>query len=187
MRDSGPVRVVAYQAWPEIDAREARALNREMRHFLVRHLEVQRHRLEARAAGDQRLEAIDVGGLDQLEVRQALQRIVDVVDLFGYQLELVGRAVLGKDAALAVEDQPANRRHGLDTHPVALRPLREVLVVDDLQLHQPHNHDRKEQSGDDRCEDNAGDEDASLGMVVLYRGQQAHVRPGAGRDSGCRS
>ena len=64
--------------------------------------------------------------------RQPVQRVINVANLFGDQLELVGRQVLGDDPTLAVEHEATNGGHRLDANAIALSFLGEQLVVDDL-------------------------------------------------------
>ena len=161
------MRVMPHQSWLEIDARETRPLYRKVCDLLVAQAQLQRHRLEARTAVGQFLEARDVLGINQLHCGKSLQRVVDVSDLFGNQFQLVGRQVLGQHAALAIEDQPANRRHGLDAVAIALRLLGEQFVVDDLQLHEPRDHTAQQQKRNRRGHRDARDEQATFGVMVL--------------------
>ena len=106
---------------------------------------------------------------------EASQRAVEVFDLLGYELELISRQVLGDDATLPVEDEAAYRWNGLDPHPVALRSFGEVLVLDDLQLHQPRHDEPKQQDREYARQYHACDEQAPFRMVVLDRGQQVQI------------
>ena len=125
-------RVMAHEPGLEVDAGEARPLDREVGDFLVAQAQPQCDRLEARPALAEALQPRDLLRLDQAQLRQALESVVDVRDLLRNQLELVGRQVLGEYAALTVEDQAANRRHSLDAHPVALGLGCERLVIEYL-------------------------------------------------------
>ena len=120
MCDFGSIRVVAYQARLEVDAVKSRPLYREVCDFFLRQPELERHGLEAGTTAAEFLEARDVFDLDQVYRRKAIQRVINIVDLLGYKFELVGWQILRKDAPLAIEDEAANRRYGLDSHPVTL-------------------------------------------------------------------
>ena len=97
------------------------------------------------------------------------QRVVEIVHLLRDQFELVGGQVLGDDAPFAVEDQPADGRHRLDAHAVALGFFGEQRVVDDLQLHQARDDDGDQQNRDHGGQDDPADEQASLRVVILDR------------------
>ena len=169
VRHFGPIRVMANQARLEVDTREARTLDGEIRDFLVRQSELQRDGLEAGTAAAQFHIARNICGIDELQGREAMQGIVNVVDELGNEFELVGRQVFGNDAPFPVEDQPADRRRRYDAHAVALRLFGKQLVIDDLQLHQSCDDEAEQQQRDDGCEDDAPQEQAPLRMDVLDR------------------
>ena len=174
---------MAYEAWSKVDARKSRPLNGEVRDLLVVEAQVQCHRLETWPAAAEFPEARDVVGLDQLEAGEALQRVIDIFDLLRYQLELVCREVFREYPAHTVEDEPANRRYGLDSDSIALRPFREVLVVDDLQLHQAHDDDAEQHKRKHARQDDASDKKPPFGVVVLDGRKQVHFRSPSVPDS----
>ena len=108
MRDRGTVGVVAHESRLEIHAGKARPLDRKISDFLFGQAHFQRNRLETGTAAAELLEVFDVLGFDQVDRGKPLQRVVDVVDLLGNQLELVGRQVFRQYAPLAIENEAAN-------------------------------------------------------------------------------
>ena len=141
--DELPFRVAPHQARLKIDPGKIRPVNSEGRNFLVAHAKTQGHRFETRASLRQRHDARNLLSFEQAKARQAIQRVFNVRDLLGDQLELIGRNVFREHIAIAVEDQAAVGRHGFDANPVALRLFFKLLVEYDLQLHQ---------AGDDHAE-----------------------------------
>jgi hypothetical protein len=95
-------------------------------------------------------------------------------DLLARQLELIRRRVGGERLAVAIQDQSAVRRNRFDLDPVALRQVREVVVLNDLQPHQPRDHRAERDQHDHRGRDRAPLEQALLGVMVLDAHGAAH-------------
>ena len=125
MREQVIVRIVAYQSRLEINTGESRPLNSKLRNLLFGHAEFQRDGFKSLATAAQRFETRNFSRLDQLDRRQAIQGVVNVCDLFGYQFELVGRKVLGDDTAFAIKNQAAYGGHGLNAYAITLGLFRE--------------------------------------------------------------
>ena len=53
--------------------------------------------------------------------------------------------------------------------------MRTGWQFEDLQLHQSRNDRAEQQNADSRCQCDSGDEQSSLGMVILDRSQQIHL------------
>ena len=130
-------------------------MHREIRDFFVAQSKAQGHGLEARTLARQILDPGNLFDVDQLQRRQPRQRVLEIVDLFGDQLELVGRYVFGQYAALAIEDQAAIRRYRFNADAVALGLLLELLVLHDLQLDQPDHDDAEQQHRENRRDHDA--------------------------------
>ena len=162
MGDVLALRIVAHEPRPEVDAREARTLYRESRDLFVVQSRVERHRFEARTALAEILDAWNVARLDELQPGQALQGRVDIGNLLGNELELVGRQVFREHAPLAVEYQPADGRHRFDPDPVTERTLREVLVLDNLQLDETRNDESEQEDAEHARQNDAPEKDASF-------------------------
>jgi hypothetical protein len=81
--------------------------------------------------------------------------------------QLIRRRVGRERQAVAIEDQPAVRRNRLDLDAVALREIREVVVLDDLQPHQARDHRAERDEHDHRGRDGAALEQPLLGVMIL--------------------
>ena len=171
---AGAERVVARQARPDLHAGELVAAGGEARQFLVGELQLDRHGLEDAPAANVFLQAREVGVVEQPELRQADQRRVDVGDLLARQLQLIRGRVGRERQAVAVEDQPAVRRNRLDLDAVALREIREVVVLNDLQPHQSRDHRAEREQHDDCGRDRASLEQPLLGVMILDADGAAH-------------
>ena len=167
VRDGLTVRVVANEPRFEIDARKTGPLDREVGDFPIRQPRVQRDRFEPRAAAARFANPRDFLRVDQAGIGEPRQRAIQIVDLLGNEFELVGREVLREHTAAPIEDQAANRRHRLDTNAIALRTLREVFVVDHLQLNEPCHDDPEQQNANKRRQQDPGDEEPAFGVVIL--------------------
>ena len=77
------------------------------------------------------------------------QGFVQIGNLLGYQLQLIGGYVFREHAAFAIEDETAVGRYGLNADSIALRLFGELFVLDDLQLHQTADDDGQQQQPDD--------------------------------------
>ncbi len=141
MRDGLTVGIVAREPRANLDTGEAWAIHRESRDFVVQEALANRDRLEPTVRPDPRVDLADVVGIDQAHRRKACQGVVQVRNLFGCELQLIARHVLGQDDAVAVEDQAARGWDGLYPDPVALRLRREILVFEDLQLRESADDD----------------------------------------------
>src|SRR6185369_1905187 len=164
---AGAERVVARQARPDLDARELIATGRKARQLLFRELQLDRHGFEDAPAANVLLQAREVGVVQQSELREADQRRVDIGDLFARQFELIRRRVGRERQAVAIEDQPAIRRNRLDLDAVALREIREVVVLNDLQPHQARDHRPERDEHDHRGRDGAALEQPLLGVMIF--------------------
>ncbi len=174
MRDALTVRIVANQPGLQVDAGKARPLNREIRDFLFRQADLQSHRPKPRPAASEFLDARNFLAIDQPQRSESAERVIEVFDLLGDELELIRRQVFCNDAALAIENQATYRRHRFDADPIALGFLGKQLVIDDLQLNKPRDNDAEQHDGHNRAHDDPRQEQAALGMMVLDRRQQAH-------------
>lgn len=143
MREQFAMPIVPDEPWLKVNSGKAWPLYREVRNFFVRHSKLQRDGFELRATATQFDESRDFFRLDQLDCRESLQCVVDVINLLRYQLELVSGQVFGQYATLAVENQAPYWRHSLDTHAIALGLFGKQLVVEHLQL---------DKSGDDKTQ-----------------------------------
>ena len=148
----------------------------EAREFLLGQLQPDRHGVERAPREDRLPEALDAPRRQQLQRDQPREGVLEVRDLLADELELVGRAVQRQRLAVAVEDQPARRRHRVDADPVALGQLAEVIVADDLQVEQPRAQHAEQQEDDERRRDDAAAEHALLGDVILEPGVACHGR-----------
>jgi hypothetical protein len=61
-----------------------------------------------------------------------LQRSIQVGNLLGDEIELIGGLIAGQYAAMPIENETARGGNGLDTDPVTLRELRIVVLPEDL-------------------------------------------------------
>ncbi len=160
-------RIPAPQSRADVDAGELLTSDGEAGHFLLVELKTQRYRLEAALAAQQLSDARVVLFAHEAELAQPLERRRDVRDLLGGQLQLVGRQVFRQHDAVAIEDQPAGRRHRLDADPVAAGQVGEMLVLEHLQVDQPADQQQQQAGNDHGGGDRAGEESAPLGPVIL--------------------
>ena len=100
--------------------------------------------LEAAVRADEIAEVLVLRRVDEAELLERAQRAIEIVDLLADGDELPVRPVLRDHEAVAVVDEPARRRHRLDAEAIALRQLDEALVVEDLQLHEPRDEQRRQ-------------------------------------------
>ena len=129
-------RIVARQGLLDVDAREQVPAHGERRGLLLGEV-AQLHALETAMRANEIAEVLVLRRVDEAELLEREQRAVEIVDLLADGDELPVRPVLRDHEAVAVVDEAARRRHRLDAETIALRQLDEVLVVEDLQLHEP--------------------------------------------------
>ena len=142
-------RVVAEQPCLDVHAGEAEALRGEARHLVVGQLGADRQRFEALALFHQPLEPLAVARLDVDHLAETVDQRIEVGDLRRRDLQRVGRVVVGQHDAIAVDDQAAIGHDGHHCDAVVLGLGGKLLVLDDLQVHQPcaeqaeaHEHER---------------------------------------------
>ena len=173
-------RIVARQARMDVDAGELEAVHGEARHLLLVHLKLDRNALvhlvrEDGAPHGAHLLRAQHPDADELRER-GIHRLV-VPDLLAHQLEVEGRRIVGEHQAVAIEDQPAARRNRLGADAVALRQLRVVLVLQDLQIEQPPCDGEQQNRGEHAGDDAADREQPVLGERILdLRSTAAHHR-----------
>ena len=139
----------------------------ERRKLLLGELQPDRHHVEAAPRIDRLAQAADLGRGEQPELDELLQRRIEVGRLLAGQLELVGRTVERDCLAVAVVDQPARGRHGLDADAVALRQLAEMVEAQHLQVEQAHDQGAGAERHDQGHRDQAPREQTLLGPLVL--------------------
>ncbi len=151
-------RILAEQPRVHVHAREAEALRREARHFLVGQLAADRQALEAARVFHQALEAAAVARLDVDHLGELVDGVVQrVLQLGRGDLQRVGGVVARQHHTVAIHDDAAvglDRRH---RDAVVLGLGRILLVLDRLQpeearQQQPEAH-QHEQRG--RCQPHA--------------------------------
>ena len=159
-------RIVARQRFLDVDAREQVPAHGERCRLLLGEV-AQLDALETAVRADEIAEVLVLRRVDEAELFEREQRAVEIVDLLADGDELPVRAVLRNHEAVAVVDEPARRRHRLDAETIALRQLDEVLVVEDLQLHEPPDDQTAQEQHDDRRRDDARQEQPLLLPMVL--------------------
>ena len=167
MHAGAPERVVTREARPDLDARKVRSVDREPREFFLGQLQPDRHRLETAPRLDRAQHAVVVLGRHQAEADQSVQRVRKIRCQLAGHLQLVRRAIERERHAIAVENQPAARRHRVDADPVALRKIAEVVVLDDLQVHEPREERAEADEDHRRGGEDTPAEQALFGPVVL--------------------
>src|SRR5690606_11238809 len=101
------VRVIAGEARFDLYPGKLMSPCREARELLLGQLELDRDRIEAAPAADVLLECRNGRRLDQLQLRETLQRLIEIGDLLARELQLIRRGVRRERHAIAVEDQAA--------------------------------------------------------------------------------
>src|SRR5690606_9189351 len=100
-------------------------------------------------------EAAQVLLVQRNHVGQGVQRRVDVVNLLGYQLQAIGRHVVGKQPTVAVVDQASRRRNAAQTDAVALRARLVHVVLRHLQPGEAQAQGADQQRGDEKAPESA--------------------------------
>src|SRR5690606_32024910 len=107
-------RVVAGQARPDLDAGELVSTRRKPRELFLSQLQLYRHGIEAASRTDIFLDRRNIRAFDQAELCKPVQRLIDVAYLLACELELIRRRVRRERQAVAIENQAAIGRNGLD-------------------------------------------------------------------------
>src|SRR6185437_582845 len=179
MRRDLTERILAEEPRLDVDAWKAIAIDREARDLLVGQLGADRQALEVLRFLEQLLEPLAVARLDADDLRQLVDRRVEIRDARRRDLERVRRVALREHDAVAVGDHAAIRHDRDDRDPVRLRERLEMRVLDDLQIEeareQPAERD-EDQSGDER-QPAAEVMEVALGITELGGAEAAAVAP----------
>jgi hypothetical protein len=161
------VRIETGQARGDVHAGKFEAVHGETRDFLVGEPQPDGNALEAAAGTHQCARLVQVVCRQHADGHQPLQRGIHVWHALAHQLELERGTVLRENRAVAIEDEAALCRQGLDAYPVALRQVRVIVVAEDLQHYQPAHQHQREQRDDDGRRQCALLEQPLLAPVVL--------------------
>ena len=98
------------------------------------------------------LKTRNIFGRDQFERSQALQCVIEIIDLFRNQLELIGGQILRQHSTSAIEDKASGWRNGFYAITVVQGLLCKQFIVVHLKLHEAGNHDAEQQKSECRCQ-----------------------------------
>ena len=138
-------RILTEQSRLDLHARKAVAVDGEARHLLVGQARAQGQALEVLRLFQQAAESLAVAQLDVDELRELVDRLVEVFYAGGRDLERVRRVALGEDDAIAVGNDAAvgNDRHDGDA--IAFRERLVMLMLEQLQVDEAADEPRKTQ------------------------------------------
>ena len=112
--------------------------------------------------------------LDQVDRSKSGKRVLQIRHLFRNEFELIGGQVFGKHSPTPVQYQAAGRWNRFNAYPIALRFFRKKLVIADLQLHQPCDHNTEQENADDDRKDDPRRKQLLLGMQILDGCDETH-------------
>src|SRR5215475_1070916 len=161
------VGVPACLAGLDIHAAELETMHGEARDLLIREAQPDRYRIEGAARVDGASDLIDVLGTNQLELREARERLIDVGHLFRHELELVRRLAARDQLTVTIEDQPTRRRDRLGAHAVALGEIGVIVVARDLQQEEARDERQGGKAHDRRADERTLIEEPLLAPMVL--------------------
>ncbi len=167
---------MAEQARLDLHARQPVAIGRDAGDLLIGQARLERDRFGGPEFFVEPLEASAFTRRDLDDGGQLVDRALQVGDLLRVQLERVGGVVAREHDAVAVGDDAAVGRLGLDIDAVRFGQLGEVLVLDDLQIEEAAEDERER--GEDRrtCDQEPLLEAGQLGFGVSEFGRHGTLR-----------
>ncbi len=170
MRQRLGFRVVAQQLRLDLDAGQAIAIDGQTRDLLLTQFTHQQGGLVGALTLTRAfLEVFDFIGRQIENLDQALKRRLEITGAFAHDGEIVVGAVFGEQLTIAVIDQAARGRQGLDTHPVLVRARRIDVVFHDLQEEQPRQQTPGQHQHKAGSHDAAKAKDPHFLLRILYR------------------
>ncbi len=146
------VRVLPEEPGLDLDARKTVPVDREARDLVIGEARAQRQALEALRLVHELLEPLPVARLDFDNLRQRIDRLVEILDARRLDFERVRRIALREHDAVAVADHAAIGHDRHDRDAVRLGQRLVVAVLDDLQVEEarekPDQRERDQSAGD---------------------------------------
>ena len=139
------IRVAAKQPGLDVHPGKAKALRCKARDFFVCQARANRQRLKALSVLAQFFKAPFVTRLNVNELRKRLNGGIYIGHLRRHDLQGVGRIIGGQNHAIAVQDQAAVGHDRHDRSAIAFSLLVQVVIANNLQIHQPQRQQKKSQ------------------------------------------
>src|SRR5262249_23893125 len=99
---------------------ELEAAHRESRDIFIRHAQSHGHAVECAPRADCLLQLINFFSADQIELDQSIERLLNIGNLFGNQLQLVRGLPARDNFTVSVQDEPACGRYRLCSNTISL-------------------------------------------------------------------
>ena len=139
------IRVAAKQPGFDVHPGKAKALRRKTRHFFICQARANGQRLKALGVLTHFFKAPLVTRLNVNELRKRLNGGIYIGHLRRHDLQGVGRIIGGQNHAIAVQDQAAVGHDWHDRSAIAFGLLAQVVIANNLQIHQPQRQHKKSQ------------------------------------------
>ncbi len=169
MRKEFALGVVARQVGHDIHAGKSVAFQCEARDLVIGQAQSERQALEAPARRDEVKKALAFVIVEGNHFGQFVECLRQIAGAFGHQFESIGQAVVGKDLAVAIQDQAACRRQGLQLDAVAVGTRGVLAMAQDHQLAKARQQHAKHGEDDPVGEHRAALEQQRFDLLVLDR------------------
>ena len=182
MRGDIGVRVLAEQPRLDLDAGKRVAMNGEPRDLLVGKARTERQALEIPRFLHQLAESLAIAVADIDDLRERVDRLVQILDPRRRDFQRVTGVALGKHNAVAIGDHAAIRHDRNDRDPVGLGERLKMLVLYDLQVKETREETGEREQHESTGEPQPATEKETIAFRVAEIGARAGTEAALARD-----